>query len=489
VKSGDGAVNGRSVEQIPIPGTWTADDQAAVARYLGTVEPAIQGARGDDHTVAVGRKAKDLGCPDAATLLPLMNEHFNPRCSPPWELDQLAVKCKSAYHNAENRPGSASPNVAKYCFEVIEPAAPVTPPELPPGYHTIEADFDPTKIPLRPWVLGERLLRGAVTEIAGAPGTTKSMLALTSAIALVTRNEITHEPVWESGNVLVYDLEDSMDDLKSRVAGTCLHYKIPYTAIAQKIILRSGLEFPLVIANKGRDSVVPNKAAIDDLVKVIRAHNITAVFLTPMAGLQKGAEGNDNEAMDEVLGVLRDLAAKTGCAVVFAIHTTKEASKHKESVAGDMNIGRGASSIIGAVRAGYTLIRVSKKTLEDAGLPATTDMVRLTGGKGNYSAYGANDLYFRVIAVPIGSGTPESEFSNPNDPGFMNPNDRSHRPSDTVGVLEWFDMKAAERRAAGEKLVKQDSLVGVIAAAMPEVATMVRGSLSGCRQPLARQRQ
>jgi hypothetical protein len=108
-KSGDGAASADAVEQIPIPGTWTEADQAAVARYLGTVEPAIEGKGGDNHTVAVGRRAKDLGCPDAATLLPLMIEHFNPRCSPPWELDQLAAKCKSAYHNAENRPGSASP--------------------------------------------------------------------------------------------------------------------------------------------------------------------------------------------------------------------------------------------------------------------------------------------------------------------------------------------------------------------------------------------
>jgi hypothetical protein len=165
--------------------------------------------------------------------------------------------------------------------------------------------------------------------------------------------------------------------------------------------------------------------------------------------------------------VLRDLAVKTSCAVVFAIHTTKESSKHKESVAGDMNIGRGASSIIGAVRVGYTLIRVSKKTLEDVGLPTTTDMVRLTGGKGNYSAHGTNDNYFRVIVVPIGNGTPEPEFSNPNDPGFMDPNDRSRRPSDTVGVLEWFDMAAAERAAQGVAVAKQDTLVTVIARSMP----------------------
>lgn len=63
---------------------------------LKTIAPAAQGSHGDDRTVTVARWLYDWGI-HPQTALDLMLEHWNDRCSPPWDADDLAVKIGSAY--------------------------------------------------------------------------------------------------------------------------------------------------------------------------------------------------------------------------------------------------------------------------------------------------------------------------------------------------------------------------------------------------------
>ena len=64
--------------------------------YLKSVRPAIEFSGGDEWTWLVAAKGKDFMISEARTL-ELMAEHFNPRCEPPWNSNDLATKVRNAF--------------------------------------------------------------------------------------------------------------------------------------------------------------------------------------------------------------------------------------------------------------------------------------------------------------------------------------------------------------------------------------------------------
>lgn len=87
-----------------------ADHPADVARaieMLRGAEPAIEGQGGDNWTFVMGCRLRDLGLTEA-TALALMLEHWNGRCSPPWDTDDLAQKVGNAYAHAKRAAGNAA---------------------------------------------------------------------------------------------------------------------------------------------------------------------------------------------------------------------------------------------------------------------------------------------------------------------------------------------------------------------------------------------
>jgi Bifunctional DNA primase/polymerase, N-terminal len=57
---------------------------------------AIEGQNGDFNTLKTGMYLKDLGL-SREIALDLMSEHYNPRCEPPWDRDDLAKKVENAF--------------------------------------------------------------------------------------------------------------------------------------------------------------------------------------------------------------------------------------------------------------------------------------------------------------------------------------------------------------------------------------------------------
>lgn len=79
------------------------------AKYLRDGAPlAIEGGGGDATTFKVAARLKDFGL-DKAIAFDLMLEHWNGRCQPPWDSDELATKVENAYEYGENTVGSSSP--------------------------------------------------------------------------------------------------------------------------------------------------------------------------------------------------------------------------------------------------------------------------------------------------------------------------------------------------------------------------------------------
>lgn len=62
-------------------------------------EPSIQGAGGDFNLLKAANYLKDIGISQQLGA-ELLNEYFNPRCEPPWDMDDLAKKMENAYNYA-----------------------------------------------------------------------------------------------------------------------------------------------------------------------------------------------------------------------------------------------------------------------------------------------------------------------------------------------------------------------------------------------------
>lgn len=89
--------------------------------YLRHAPLAVEGSGGDHTTFAVACRLKDFGC-TKSEILELLLTHWNDRCSPPWQADELATKVENAYAYGNNPVGVDSPEAQ---FDPVLPATPV----------------------------------------------------------------------------------------------------------------------------------------------------------------------------------------------------------------------------------------------------------------------------------------------------------------------------------------------------------------------------
>ncbi len=87
------------------------DDPTAIniaRQFAQHAAAAIEGSGGDTHTYRVACELRDLGVSEESALA-ILEEHWNPRCEPPWDSDALAKKVQNAFAYANSPPGSKHP--------------------------------------------------------------------------------------------------------------------------------------------------------------------------------------------------------------------------------------------------------------------------------------------------------------------------------------------------------------------------------------------
>ena len=90
------------------------DDQQTKDRYieyLKTTHPAIEGEAGDRTTFTVCAFGRDLGLPPSV-VFELLSDHYNVRCQPPWQPEDLKGKVDNVYKYASGTAGAHSPAIA-----------------------------------------------------------------------------------------------------------------------------------------------------------------------------------------------------------------------------------------------------------------------------------------------------------------------------------------------------------------------------------------
>lgn len=116
----------------PLPGI---DSNRAAERSLifleDFAEPAVQGQGGDLATYRTAAQLKDYGCTPGQAF-DLLMEHWNPKCDPPWDAEELEAKVLHVFKYGKDAPGIRAP-------EAVFPPVPPPPPEDKPKLHPFEA--------------------------------------------------------------------------------------------------------------------------------------------------------------------------------------------------------------------------------------------------------------------------------------------------------------------------------------------------------------
>ncbi|MDP2800814.1 MAG: DUF3987 domain-containing protein [Phreatobacter sp.] len=101
---------GQPRERSDAPPAAEQDAPADLARardWLANAPPAVEGQGGDAATYKVACVLRDMGLTEP-TALDLMREHWNARCSPPWDDAGLAAKVANAFTYGQNPPAVKS---------------------------------------------------------------------------------------------------------------------------------------------------------------------------------------------------------------------------------------------------------------------------------------------------------------------------------------------------------------------------------------------
>jgi hypothetical protein len=212
-----------------------------------------------------------------------------------------------------------------------------------------------TSVPAIPWVLGGWLAAGQTTLIVAAPNTGKTRLLVSMALAVSSGdakylgdNTLVHE----KGPVLVITNEEQTVDQHRRFKATVqLH-----NGKTGKVIARGGEAGAYMFIRRNEDgSLVIDQAAVDLVVE--KGEGCKAILIDPMITLGEGLDENNNDIM-LVCKCIKDIALRTGAAVLLMHHTPKDRTKSDNWYRGDIACARGFGGIGGAIDYMFTLARV-----------------------------------------------------------------------------------------------------------------------------------
>ena len=298
---------------------------------------------------------------------------------------------------------AAAPSAANSLGKDVAPAQPEG--WTPPKFATYGASFDPAKIPLRRWLLGNRRSVGEVTVDAGPPGVNKSTLMLTDAVAITTGRKILNDEVHETGSVLFLAGEDARRDVEARVAGILKYYEIPPAELGDRlhIVYLGEIDFTTYsLARMADDVGMLNSSMVGWLRD---SPGTVAVFVDPLMAWHRLME-NSNDALQLLFSSMRAIAVQGNRHVGIDHHVTKITMTDPEGHVGNLAALRGAGVIGADIRWAFTIARLNAMTASAHGIPddQRPRYRRLDSLKTSYSSDDDEMRLLRVESVTIGNG-------------------------------------------------------------------------------------
>jgi AAA domain len=286
--------------------------------------------------------------------------------------------------------------------------------------HSFESwgTVDPAKIPPRRWIYDKHYLEGALSATIADGAGGKSILALTEAIAIVTGRPLlgvtpAKPEIWDGEiyhrEVVYYNAEESLDEIKRRVCAICQHFRIDQRELGGnylddatgkvvrvgKLTVVSGHDFPFVVGIARNGSVEFNTNNLECLE---HSDSVNVVILDPFVSIHQCPE-NDNNLIDAVVKRLGRVAATPPIKSIELAH-------HSRKVSGEISgaDARGASALFDGVRALRTLNPMSQSEAERSRVDDRHWYFRINGGKANYSAPGSDSMWLQHKSVLLPNG-------------------------------------------------------------------------------------
>ena len=245
------------------------------------------------------------------------------------------------------------------------PSKPQTTPKLIPVRSAFP--IDEQKIPPRDWVIPGFLLKRSMSMLVAPPGIGKSLFTL--QIGMVVAVSLGGE--WggwtprKPEKVLVINAEDDIDEMRRRLAAARREMNIDQAALVDRLHLA---ELPRASSSPRwtpapEASCAPRWSRTWSIPSIIMAIGFVAV--DPFAETFEADESSNSEV--KWAGVLwREVARRTGCALLLVHHT----KKYAKGMAGDADASRGGGSMIGVARSLCTMFDMTEEEATVMGVAA-----------------------------------------------------------------------------------------------------------------------
>lgn len=168
-------------------------------KYLVTTAPvAIEGEGGDATTYKVAANLKDMGL-SLRDAYQTMLSHWNERCEPPWDAEELKNKVVNAYKYGRKGQGVLAPEGDFTRFKRLGAFSLIEPPK-PPG-----------------WIIQDLVPRGQITGFFGTGGVGKSYLTLQMALSVAAGLPFLGSFITTQIPVIYIGFEDPTDEIERRL--------------------------------------------------------------------------------------------------------------------------------------------------------------------------------------------------------------------------------------------------------------------------------
>lgn len=264
------------------------------------------------------------------------------------------------------------------------------------------SEDDYSTIPPRGWLLGTVFCRKFLSSLIAEGGTGKSSIRILQLISLALGRTLSGERVHHRSPVLIVSLEDDRDELRRRVYAVLRHYNIDPKILSGWLYLAAPKGLRVAELNDG--AMV--KGVLEKYLRTaIAKYNIAMVALDPFIKTH-GLNENDNAAMDYVCGLLSEIAIELECGIDLPHHTNKASAS--TATPGDVNRGRGGSSMKDAARLAYTLTAMTPEEAQLFGIDEAErrSFIRMDSAKVNIAPPSREAKWFRLVSVRLDNCTP-----------------------------------------------------------------------------------
>jgi hypothetical protein len=263
-----------------------------------------------------------------------------------------------------------------------------------------DAGADQTVPPPRGWLLGTVFCRRFASSLIADGGVGKTAVRIAQYLSLAIGRSLTGEHVFQRCRVLIVSLEDDADELRRRVLAAMLHHRVTRDEVAGWLFLAAPggrVGKLMVLDDRGR----PVESTLGPALKdTIARRQIDVVGLDPFVKAH-AVEENGNGAIDGVMQILTDCAAAYDCAIDLPHHQNKGPADP-----GNANRGRGASSMVAALRLVHTLTPMSPDEAQAFGIAEGERrlLIRMDSAKVNIMPPMTAAKWFRLVSVRLGNG-------------------------------------------------------------------------------------